>query len=219
MPLLARRSATSRHVLWLLLALVLVVAAIFVRPAAAAPEPDARTQLERFVARTESATGRFMQSAGAAGEATRGEFAFARPGRFRWEVKEPYPQLMVADGEHVYFYDVDLAQVTIRPMDQALAATPAALLFGNGALDTHFDIAVQGEADGLQWLRAVPRERDAGFERIRLGFAGNLPVRMEVLDAFDRTSVFTFSDWRQNPPDDPARFEFQVPEGADVIRP
>ncbi len=220
MSLLARRATTPNRFVWLV-ALVIILLAGIVHAAGtpSARGEDARAQLERFVRGTERATGRFVQVADAAGETSSGVFAFSRPGRFRWEITEPYPQLMIADGEHVYFYDVDLAQVTIRPMDQAIAATPAALLFGDGDLDAFFDIELQGEHDGLHWLKAIPRESDAGFRMITLGFANDLPARMSVLDAFDRTTVFTFSDVTPNPAADPGRYRFEVPENVDVVRP
>lgn len=198
-------------------------------PAAAVPSSttavpastSASDQLSAFVAETGSATGSFVQSGGgqAAGGDTRGVFAFARPGRFRWEVLEPYPQLLVADGEQVFFHDIDLNQVTVRPMGGAMGATPAAILFGTGAVNDQFDITEDGEQDGLQWLTAIPRDKEAGFERIRLGFSNNLPVAMEVLDAFDRTSTFAFAALQRNPDLPGSTFRFVVPPGADVVRP
>ncbi|MEZ5650475.1 MAG: outer membrane lipoprotein carrier protein LolA [Burkholderiaceae bacterium] len=220
MSLLARRPATSRFVLWLVVfVLGLLALLVHANQARAAQPPDARAQLERFVERARSASGRFEQLAGPAGAASRGVFAFARPGRFRWEVVAPYPQLMIADGTQVIFYDVDLAQVTIRPMDQAISATPAALLFGDGDLNEAFEIVLEGEHEGLQWLRATPRQTEAGFERITIGFADDVPVRMSVLDAFDRTTVFVFSDIEINPSLPPERFRFEIPDGVDVVRP
>ncbi|MEZ5740313.1 MAG: outer membrane lipoprotein carrier protein LolA [Burkholderiaceae bacterium] len=179
----------------------------------------AKAQLQAFIKATDSATGQFEQLAGAAGERSTGRFAFARPGKFRWEIVQPYPQLMVADGKQVYFHDVDLNQVTVRPMDGALGATPAAILSGTGGIDENFTVSELPDADGLQWLEAVPRQKEAGFERIRMGFANQAPVQMEVLDAFNRTSVFRFHDLVANPPADPSRFAFTIPAGADVVRP
>lgn len=178
-------------------------------------------QLRAFVTNTASASGRFEQTGASLGadEASRGEFAFARPGRFRWEVIEPYPQLLVADGKDVYFHDVDLNQVTVRPMSGALGATPAAILFGTGNIDDRFEMTDDGEQDGLHWLMAVPREKEAGFERIRIGFANSLPAAMEVLDAFNNTSRFRFSEVTPNPALDEQVFRFEIPPGTDVVRP
>ncbi len=181
---------------------------------------DAGSQLTAFVEKTQSATGRFEQTGAeqSPGGNTSGLFAFSRPGRFRWEVTDPYPQLLVADGEQVFFHDIDLNQVTVRPMSGALGATPTAILFGRGAVSEQFSVTEEGERDGLQWLSAVPHEKEAGFEKIRIGFSDSLPVAMEVLDSFSRTSTFRFSQIQPNPTIDPGQFQFKPPPGADVVR-
>ena len=63
------------------------------------------------------------------------------------------------------------------------------------------------------------KEKEAGFERIRIGFNNSLPVAMEVLDAFNNTSRFVFSDLQTNPSLDESMFKFEVPAGTDVVRP
>lgn len=179
-------------------------------------------QLNRFVKETRSADGRFVQrvTAGtrAKDENSEGRFAFERPGRFRWVVESPFEQLMVADGKQVYFLDKDLNQVTVRPLQDAMGATPAAILFGASDLDSRFEILESGTAQGLDWLDAVPRDKEAGFERIRIGFADGLPRKMVVQDAFGRTLSFEFVDLRANPALSADLFRFTVPEGADVVK-
>ena len=182
----------------------------------------ALSQLERFVSETRSARGEFTQrtlrSAGQPGESASGAFAFARPGRFRWEVRKPFEQLMVADGERLYFFDKDLNQVTERKLAESLGASPAAILFGANDLQRSFTLREAGARDGLDWLDALPRNKDAGFERIAIGFRGGLPEAMEVLDAFGRTTRFAFSAIERNASIDPGAFRFTAPKGADVIR-
>ncbi len=179
-------------------------------------------QFEQFVAGTSSAQGQFRQEIreryGRLIESSEGSFAFQRPGRFRWEIRQPHQQLLVADGEWLYFHDPDLAQVTQRRLDQALAATPAAVLFGGTALSTDFEIRDLGESSGLSWFEAVPRSADAGIERMRIGMNQGLPELMDVIDAFGRVSRFSFFAVRRNPALDSALFRFVAPVGSDVIR-
>lgn len=179
-------------------------------------------QLRRFVTETRSARGEFTQrtlrSAGQPPETASGIFAFARPGRFRWEVRKPFEQLMVADGERLFFFDRDLNQVTERRLADSLGASPAAILFGADDLERSFALAEAGERGGLAWLDAAPRSRDAGFERIAIGFRAGLPEAMEVLDAFGRTTRFAFRAIERNPALDAALFRFVAPSGADAIR-
>jgi chaperone LolA len=187
-----------------------------------ASEGEAEQQLRRFLAGTRSARGEFTQTlvrpGGRVLETLKGRFAFIRPGRFRWEVLEPYRQLLLADGETLFFFDEDLNQVTERRLDQALAATPAAILFGSESIDRDFTIKPLGSRDGQQWLEAVPRVREAGVERIAMGFADGLPQALEVLDAFERLSRFSLRAIERNPPLNDALFRFTAPAGADVVR-
>ena len=192
-------------------------ATLIAAPACAGAIEDLRA----FSSGTSSARGEFSQqtlvASGRAAVSSSGSFAFARPGRFRWEVTRPFEQLIVMDGEKVHFFDKDLRQVTVRRASEALSATPAALLFGSAALDAAFTLTDAGETDGLAWLDAVPRKRDSGFERIRIGFRAGVPVAMEVKDAFGQTTRYTFRNLERNPRLDAGLFRFSVPEGVDVI--
>lgn len=185
---------------------------------------DARTQLHDFIAHVHGATGQFQQTVAAQGATAQGgreqtgEFSFQRPGKFRWQVIKPYAQLIVSDGKSVYQYDPDLAQVTQRDARQAVGASPAALLFGSGALEDSFNVQGQPDRDGLQWLRAVPKNADAGFVHVDIGFSDGLPRRLELLDAFGQTSRITLSDMHANPDIPADRFQFKVPQGVDLVK-
>jgi outer membrane lipoprotein carrier protein len=100
----------------------------------------------------------------------KGSFVFNRPGRFRWVYDKPVDQVIVGDGERVWIYDRGLAQVTVRKLARALGSTPAALLAGSTDVDAAFDLSEAGAKDGIEWLEAKPKDREAGFERIRMGF-------------------------------------------------
>ena len=148
---------------------------------------------------------------------SKGSFSFLRPGRFRWSYAQPYAQLIVGDGARVWIHDEDLNQVTVRAMARALGSTPAALLAGAADVERAFELSDAGSRDGLEWLEAKPREREAGFERIRLGM-GTVGVRaMELTDHFGQTTVLRFSNVVRNPQLDPASFRFVPPKGADVL--
>ena len=148
---------------------------------------------------------------------SKGSFAFLRPGRFRWIYAQPYPQLIVGDGMRVWIYDEDLNQVTVRAMAKALGSTPAALLAGAADVERAFELADAGSRDGLEWLEAKPREREAGFERVRMGFGAGGVEAMELLDHFGQTTLLRFSGLARNPKVDAAEFRFEPPKGADVL--
>jgi outer membrane lipoprotein carrier protein len=148
---------------------------------------------------------------------SRGVLAFSRPGKFRWTYLKPYAQLIVGDGSRVWIYDEDLKQVTVKKLDQALGSTPAALLAGNNEAMRAFRLSDKGTKDGLEWLEAVPRDKESGFERIRMGFGPSGIQIMELVDGFGQTTVLRFKALERNPKLDPALFRFAPPKGADVI--
>ena len=80
-----------------------------------------------------------------------------------------------------------------------------------------FDLSDAGAKDGLEWLEARPREREAGFERVRMGFDAENLRAMELLDHFGQTTRLQFSNLRRNPKVDKSEFRFEPPKGADVL--
>jgi len=178
-------------------------------------------RLNEFMSATQSATGEFEQRIygrdGKVVQESRGTLAFFRPGKFRWAYVKPYPQLIVGDGARVWIYDEDLKQVTVRKLDQALGATPAALLAGaNDALKA-FVLKDDGAKDGLEWVEAIPREKESNFERIRMGFGFSGLERMDLTDSFGQTTELRFTGFQRNARVDPGLFRFVPPPGADVI--
>ncbi|HEY8069227.1 MAG TPA: outer membrane lipoprotein chaperone LolA [Burkholderiales bacterium] len=181
------------------------------------------TSLERFqsfLRTTQSARADFEQKVfdknGKLVQESRGDFAFLRPGRFRWTYVKP-PQVIVGDGEKVWIHDTDLNQVTVRRVSRVLGATPAALLAGASDIDKAFDLTEAGDKDGLEWLEAKPKEKESGFERIRLGMGTAGIQAMELVDHFGQTTVLRFSNLVRNPQIDAGTFRFTPPKGADVL--
>ncbi|MDZ7748991.1 MAG: outer membrane lipoprotein chaperone LolA [Halofilum sp. (in: g-proteobacteria)] len=140
-----------------------------------------------------------------------------RPGLFRWHYEKPYQQTIVADGERLWVYDADLDQVTVRPMERALATAPIMLLSGSEPLSEQFEMRDLGRREGLLWVELRPRVRDSDFRRIFLGLDDETLKVMELHDQFDQATQIRFHHVDMNPEIDPARFEFTPPEGVDVI--
>ena len=179
--------------------------------------------LERFqsyVRTTQAARGEFTQKvydkSGKLVQDSRGSFAFLRPGRFRWTYVKPQ-QVIVGDGDRVWIHDADLNQVTVRKVQRVLGATPAALLAGASDIANSFDLKEAGTKEGLEWLEARPREKEAGFELVRLGLSTGGVEAMELVDHFGQTTQLRFTGVIRNPQIDPATFRFTPPKGADVL--
>lgn len=183
---------------------------------------NAREQLRAFVEQVQVASGDFSQyTVGPQGQtkpAQRGKFLFMRPGRFKWDVLKPYEQQIVSNGKEIFQFDPDLNQVTVRKVDQAIGASPAAILFGSGSLEQSFEVMPLPDKDMLVWLRAKPKQADAGFVHVDLGFRDGIPHRIILLDAFGQTTHVELSALIRNPGLSTSNFDFIPPKGADVVR-
>ncbi len=149
-------------------------------------------------------------------ESAEGTVALSRPGRFRWDYRVP-AQLIVSDGTTVWFHDIDLSQVTIHSAAETLVGTPALLLSGKGDLRAEFEIADDGQEDGLTWSRLTPRNADGDFREMRVGIAAGQLRRMTLVDRLGQTTRLVFDKLERNPRFDPATFSFTAPPGVDVV--
>lgn len=186
-------------------------------------------RLHRFLETTKTVRADFAQIVvaknGKRPQQSSGVMMFSRPGKFRWQIERPYSQLLVGDGEKVWIYDPDLRQVTVKKVGAALGSSPVALLVGDGdgknggksALEKNFTLREAGEREGLEWLEAIPKSPDSGFERLQMGFAGNDLKAMELFDNFGQTTTLFFTHLERNPKLAPALFRFTPPAGVDVI--
>lgn len=165
--------------------------------------------------------GRFEQSlvdaGGAVVERSSGTLEIERPGRFRWAYDEPYEQQLVADGLNIWSYDVDLAQVTVKPQEKALANTPALLLGGTQDALTQFRFDGSMVEKGTTWVRMIPVDTSSGFERMELGFHEGHLSSMVFFDNLDQRTLVALYDVTTNEPIDASRFEFTVPDDADLV--
>jgi len=206
---------------------ILAVLALFTWAVAA--HASGIDSLENFVKLARSGHAEFTQvvigpakeGQGARSKTSTGTFEFARPNRFRFDYKKPFEQVIVADGQTLWLYDVDLNQVTARKQSQVLASTPAALIAAApdlGALRKDFDLEAADEKDGLQWVQATPKVKDGQLHSVKVGFRGNDLAKLEILDSFGQRSVLTFTKMELNVAVSPERFQFKPPQGADVVK-
>lgn len=158
-----------------------------------------------------------MDAEGAVTEVSTGTLEIERPRRFRWIYADPYEQWLVADGLNIWSYDVDLAQVTVKPQAKALSNTPALLLGGaNDALEQFQFEGSRVEGD-ITWVRMRPVDESSGFNRVDLGFVNDELRRMVFFDNLEQTTLVAFDDVVINEPIDAEHFEFVVPDAADLV--
>ena len=187
----------------------------------AAADAAAIERFKAFAKGTQTARGAFEQKVydrdRRLTQESKGSFVFHRPGKFRWIYDKPVDQVIVGDGDRVWIYDRGLQQVTVRKLARALGSTPAALLAGSADVEGVFELSEAGAKDGIEWLQAKPKDREAGFESIRMGFNASGLQAMELTDNFGQTTILRFTALHPNAKVDPKEFRFDPPKGADVL--
>lgn len=204
---------------------IITVLVLLVMPISA--QAGAIEKLRTFIAATHSARADFTQEVldqnGKRIQSASGTMQFQRPGKFRWSYRKPYEQLIVGDGVKFWLYDVDLNQVTVKTLDDALGSSPAALLSGSNEIERGFALAEHGDKDGLEWLQATPKGKgskgqDSSFNMILMAFDAKSELAvMELYDLFGHKTVLHFSDLERNPKLSDQEFKFTPPKGADVL--
>lgn len=201
--------------------------------AAGAASADGLQALQEFIKATRSGRAEFTQTVTSPGKDglapkvknSHGSFEFQRPERFRFVYKKPFEQTIVADGETLWLYDLDLNQVTARKQAQTLGSTPAALIASApnlAAIEADFSLQNAPDRDGLLWVLATPKAKDGQLRSVSVGFRAqdksHVLAALEILDSFGQRSVLSFSKLQINPTLEPGLFKFTPPAGADLIR-
>lgn len=218
--------------------IALVIASAFIATAALAESDSGSEQLRQFVRNSKTAEGDFVQQQLRAPKVsepqdkglkvvrqTQGYFVFQRPGRFIWVTQKPYEQQLIANGNQLILWDKDLNQATFRPAGQALAATPAAILFGENSLDQHFDLVDGDERLGMRWVALMPKKdpgsksgNDLPYTKISIGMVNGLPKALELQDGLGSVVLVTLNKMQINVSLPANRFNFVPPAGAEVLR-
>lgn len=146
-----------------------------------------------------------------------GTLLIKRPNRFRWDYTAPNKEIIVADGKRLWLYDVELQQITVKPLNDTLAASPAVLLAGSNDVEKSFGVQELGEKDGLVWVGLNPKVKDTDFESVKLGFKDQELQVMELKDNLGNLTRITFSHLQRNVTVEDKNFNFTPPTGADVI--
>lgn len=198
---------------------VVLLICMLVMPFAA--KADGIKSLRNFYDQTHAMRANFHQVVtdrqGRKVQEVQGEMQLKRPNKFRWDYNKPYEQQIISDGKHVWLYDTELAQVTVRELSKALGSSPAALLAGDDTLDKSFKFTNVSRKDDVDWVKADSKDNESGFEKILLGFKAGELQEMELVDSFGLQTRIVFNDVVRNPVIDTKTFLFKTPKGVDVV--
>jgi outer membrane lipoprotein carrier protein len=225
---------------WLGLLLAALCCGMVARGAPSPGAPQAATPLDGYLDNLRTLRASFLQTLSDAHghevDRASGTLIVQRPGKFSWDV-HPQPlgsgasasnaaqasnaggggQLMVCDGRNLWFFDRDLEQVTVKPVDAALSATPAMLLSGAVDVRKSFNISAAGQRMGLDWVLVEPNGANADFRSALFGFDHGELKRMILEDKLDQTATIIFQKVERNGPVAASEVSFTPPKGADVI--
>lgn len=150
-------------------------------------------------------------------ETSEGTLRLERPNRFEWHYRLPIEQRILADGERLWIYDIELEQVTVTGLDELGQANPAMLLGGDRGVRDSFDVVESVERDGRDWVRLEPKAAGGDFSSVSIALRDGTPEALEFVDGLGQTTRIAFSEIEINPPFAPGAFEFEPPPGVDVI--
>ena len=152
-------------------------------------------------------------------EDSTGTVALSAPRLFRWEYVKPNPQLIVADGIHVWVYDPDLEQVTVKSQGNEEQQSPLIVLIDPAELERRYVVTDGGTHDGLKWIDLAPKKKDddSEFKVAMLGFDGDNLQSMKLSDNLGQRTEINFSEWHRNPAFAKGSFVFTPPKGVDVV--
>jgi outer membrane lipoprotein carrier protein len=198
--------------------LILLILILILAPASLAAKP---TPVQRYFQDLQSLRADFIQRVfderARVVQTSSGQMLMRKPGQFRWNYRTPAEQIIVADGERLWAYDVDLEQVTVRRLDQALGSTPLALLSGAAPIEDSFEVGGAQRRDGLDWYELTPSQPQPEFRALRVAFKGETLVSLELEDHFGQRTRLDFQNLERNPDLDPTLLRFTPPPGVDVV--
>jgi outer membrane lipoprotein carrier protein len=182
---------------------------------------EAGKRLDHFFLSVQSLTAEFTQEVmddkGTLIHQAAGTFTLLRPGRFRWDYTHPNEQSIISDGQYLWIYDVELAQVTVKKLGEALGASPIMLLAEPRSMNEDFILIETREAGELAWVELAPKARDTDFTRIDVGLDQQTVREMKLKDQFGQKTRIRFDKVTINPPVSQRLFHFEIPAGVDVI--
>lgn len=148
-----------------------------------------------------------------------GKMSLQRPGKFRWEVTKPIPQLIIANASKLWIYDPDLEQVTIRALKQAAGEAPALFLsHENVSIEKDYIVKpIQKKGSKSQWYSLVSKSPDSMFASVQMSFAGSKINEMDMQDHLGHMTRVQFSNIQTNISLPASQFTFKAKPGTDVI--
>jgi outer membrane lipoprotein carrier protein len=147
-----------------------------------------------------------------------------RPGRMRWEYREPRAKLFITDGKTAWFYapgDRQARQTPARKLDDL--RSPLAYLLGRSKLEKVLEgLSVAGEVTpqtpGNYVLRGTPRGLAGHMANVLMEITPQGRIDRIVAETEDGTiTEYRFQHFQEDSAMAEERFHFVPPAGVEVI--
>ena len=187
-----------------------------------------QAMLKRFFVEVNTLQADFSQQivdeSGSTLETKSGIFSLSRPGKFRWnyvnqDAEDGVGQQIISDGRLITFYEPDLETAHQRSMQDALEQVPTLLLVQSGEnLQQHFTVTDFALTDGLTWVALKPKNEEAGYQGLMVGFAKQQIRSIVLTDGLGNETRLALSNVVSNSELEVPTFKFTPGAGVDVIR-
>ncbi|RMF88014.1 MAG: outer membrane lipoprotein carrier protein LolA [Nitrospinota bacterium] len=217
-----------RHLVWKrggLLLCGIVLSVLAWHGALALPLSTVLERAQQRYAETKTLQAEFQQTSliKSVGEEqqARGIVYIQKPGRMRWEYRSGENQILVTNGETLWFYFPEEHQVIQERLDRVFQSrAPALFLAGEGKLEELFTVQAVEGADSPT-LRLLPKTPHPMLQELVVRFDPQTwdVVESQTRDFLGNVTTIRFHNIRVNVPLSPALFHFQIPPGTEVITP
>ena len=147
-----------------------------------------------------------------------------RPGKMRWDYREPRPKLFISDGKTAWFYvpgDQQVRKASVKKLDDF--RSPLRYLLGKTKLEKEFTaLSLAPDAQPLDpgdiVLRGVPKGMEDRVSQVLLEITPDSQIRAITIDEVDgSTTQFRLSEQKQNVQLSDSRFRFTPPPGVETV--
>lgn len=153
-----------------------------------------------------------------------GALSLKRPGKMRWDYRQPNQKLFLSDGKTAVFYvpgERQARKTAVKNLDDF--RSPLRYLLGKTKLEKEFDNLAIADASisktqGNIILSGVPKNMADRVQRVLLEITPQSQIQRIVIEEVDgATTEFTFSNITENIALAEAQFHFVAPPGVETI--
>ena len=147
-----------------------------------------------------------------------------RPGKMRWEYREPRAKLFVSNGKDAWFYvpgERQARKTPVKKLDDL--RSPLRYLLGQTKLEKEFDgLSLAPDVPPMESgdvvLRGVPKNMQGRVSQVLLEITPNRDIDRIVIEEVDGTTTeFRFRDLKRNVEVSDQHFKFSPPSGVETI--